>query len=134
MYIALELTICRVDCGEQVWAVTIGITVLQTQLSKRLPPAFTEQFPAGVAIAYQSIPKIRTLQEPLKTQIQAAFADSVAVVWRVTIGIASIGILASLFMRGLPLHTQVDEKWGLEQDGPGLPHHPTTESEQTEDK
>ena len=56
------------------------------------------------------------LEEPLQTQVREAFADSLAVVWRVMIGIAGMGFLSSLAMKSLPLHTQVDEKWGLEQD------------------
>ncbi|KAF7794869.1 hypothetical protein EIP86_006011 [Pleurotus ostreatoroseus] len=107
------LAFCRSFAS--VWAVTIGISVLQTQLKNRLPPEFTEQFPEGVAIAYSSIPRISTLAEPLKGQIQSAFAESVAVVWKVILGIGGIGTLASIFMRGLPLHTEVDEKWGLEE-------------------
>ena len=32
------------------------------------------------------------------------------------IGIAGIGLLSSLAMKGLPLHTEVDRKWGLQED------------------
>ncbi|GJE91677.1 MFS general substrate transporter [Phanerochaete sordida] len=111
---------CRSFAG--VWGVTIGTAVLQTQLTKKLPPAFVAQFPGGVSIAYSIIPAIPTLPEPLQSEVKAAFAESVAVIWQVMIGIAGIGFLASLFMKGLPLHTQVDQKWGLEdtakaQDG-----------------
>lgn len=94
---------------------TIGTTVLQTQLAKRLPEAFVEQFPGGVAIAYSAIPVIPTLAEPLRTQVREAFADSVRVIWLVMIGVAALGLLSSLFMKGLPLHTQVDETWGMDE-------------------
>ncbi|KAI0083047.1 hypothetical protein BDY19DRAFT_900943, partial [Irpex rosettiformis] len=69
------------------WAITIGGTVLQNQLVKRLPEAFTE--------------------------IRQAFADSIDVIWQVFIGIAGIGLLSSFFMKALPLHTQVDDRWGI---------------------
>lgn len=105
---------CRVFAG--VWGVTIGTAVLQTQLTKRLPAEFLEAFPQGVAIAYSVIPTIPSLEEPLRTQVRIAFADSIAVVWRVLLGIAGMGFLASLAMKSLPLHTQVDEQWGLEGD------------------
>ena len=48
--------------------------------------------------------------------MQDAFAQSVAVIWQTMIGISGAAFLASLFMKGLPLHTQVDENWGLEDD------------------
>ncbi|KAF7356272.1 Efflux pump FUS6 [Mycena venus] len=95
-------------------AVTVGGTVLQNELGKRLPPAFTVQFPQGTSIAYSIIPLIRTLPEPLKSQIQVAFADSLRVVWQVLIGVAGAGLLVSLAMKRLPLHTEVDRKWGIE--------------------
>lgn len=104
---------CRVFAG--VWGVTIGIAVLQTQLSKRLPHDFLARFPQGVAIAYSTIPVIADLPEPTRTDVRIAFADSIRVIWQVMIGIASIGLLSTLLMKGLPLHTQVDEKWGLEE-------------------
>lgn len=100
----------------QVWAVTIGTAILQTQLSKRLPQAFIEEFPGGVAIAYSAIPVIPTLHEPLRSQIQAAFAESIRDIWLVMIGVSTLGLFSSLFMEGLPLHTQVDENWGLEKE------------------
>lgn len=106
---------CRIFAG--VWGVTIGIAVLQTQLTNRLPADFLTKFPQGVAISYSIIPIIPTLEEPLRTQVQVAFADSIAVIWKVMTGIAGLGMLASLAMKGLPLHTQVDERWGLEEMG-----------------
>lgn len=42
-----------------------------------------------------------------------AFADSIRVIWQVFTGIASIGLLSSFFMKALPLHTQVDDRWGI---------------------
>ncbi|KAJ7191888.1 iron permease [Mycena pura] len=95
--------------------VTLGGTVLQNELQKRLPPAFVSEFPQGAAIAYSIIPLIRTLPEPLKSEIQVAFGKSLSVVWQVLIGVSSIGLLLSLLMRRLPLHTDLDKKWGIEK-------------------
>ncbi|KAJ7437589.1 iron permease [Mycena galericulata] len=100
--------------------VTLGGTVLQNELQKRLPPAFMVQFPQGTAIAYSIIPLIRTLHEPLKSEIQVAFAESLRVVWQVLIGISGVGLLVSLAMKGLPLHTDVDAKWGIEKQNPAV--------------
>ncbi|GBE84300.1 Efflux pump FUS6 [Sparassis crispa] len=94
--------------------VTISGTVLQNELTKHLPSALAQQFPQGSAIAYSIIPLIKTLQEPLKSEVQLAFTASLQDVWQVLIGITGFGFLCSLLMEHLPLHTGVDEKWGLE--------------------
>ncbi|KAJ6474403.1 major facilitator superfamily domain-containing protein [Mycena vitilis] len=96
--------------------VTLGGTVLQNELQKRLPEAFSLQFPQGTAIAYSIIPLIPSLDEPLKNEIRVAFAESLRVVWQVLIGIAGAGLLASLAMKRLPLHTEVDQKWGIDKE------------------
>ncbi|PSR75424.1 hypothetical protein PHLCEN_2v9129, partial [Hermanssonia centrifuga] len=102
---------CRSFAG--VWGVTIGATVLQTQLSRRLPPAFLAQFPGGVAISYSAIPVISSLLEPAQSEVREAFAQSIIVIWQVMIGISCIGLLSCFGMKALPLHTEVDGKWGL---------------------
>lgn len=98
------------------WAVTIGGTILQNQLVKRLPEAFTSQFSGGTALAYASIPIISGLPEPLRTEVRQAFAESTRVIWKVFTGIAGLGMVASFFMKALPLHTQVDERWGISEE------------------
>ena len=90
--------------------------MLQTQLSIHLPAAFSQQFPQGVSIAYSAIPTISSLPEPLRTQVRVAFADSIRVLWQVMVGVAGLGLLSSLLMRGLPLHTRVDEEWGMREE------------------
>ena len=46
--------------------------------------------------------------------VRKAFADSLVVLWEVMIGIAGVSFLASLMMKSLPLHTQMDEQWAME--------------------
>ncbi|TFY62393.1 hypothetical protein EVJ58_g3901 [Rhodofomes roseus] len=41
----------------QIWGVAIGATVLQNQLSSRLPQAFLETLPSGASVAYSAIPR-----------------------------------------------------------------------------
>ena len=103
------------------WGVTIGTAVLQTQLSHRLPSDFVTSIPGGgnAALAYSLIPVIPTLEDPFRAQVQDAYAKSIAVIWQVMIGVAGIGFLASLFMKGLPLHTQTDKQWGLQEGKKG---------------
>nr|GAT58523.1 predicted protein [Mycena chlorophos] len=97
------------------WGIAIGGTILQNELTKRLPAEFLAMFPAGSDIAYSSIPTIRTLPEPLRGQVQDAFAASLAIIWRVMAGICGAGLVVSLFMKELPLATAVDESYALQE-------------------
>ncbi|CAK5284765.1 unnamed protein product [Mycena citricolor] len=97
-----------------VWGVTVGGSILQNQLQRHLPAAFLAQFPPGSEIAYSIIPVIKTLPEPLQTEVRAAFARSLQTVWWATTGIAGLGLLFSLLMKPYPLHTAVDRDWGME--------------------
>ncbi|KAJ7167213.1 major facilitator superfamily domain-containing protein [Mycena crocata] len=95
-----------------IWGVTIGGTVLQNELTARLPSAFLAKFPGGTQIAFAIIPSIRDLPQPLKDEVRHAFAGSLHVLWNVLAGISGIGLLFSLLMKHLPLHTSVDKDWG----------------------
>ena len=62
--------------------------------------------------------------EPLRSQVRNAFGDGFAVIWRVMAGISGIGLLSTVLMKGLRLHTEIDERWGLElteQDPADIP-------------
>lgn len=53
-------------------------------------------------------------EEPLRSQVRAAFADSLKVVWQTCIGVVGFCCVLSLFMKSLPLATTTDEEnWGL---------------------
>ncbi|KAJ6627369.1 hypothetical protein B0H10DRAFT_382438 [Mycena sp. CBHHK59/15] len=75
----------------QTWGITICSTILQNQLQKNLPAEFVAQFPAGFEIAFAAIPAIQRLEQPLRKEVQAAFASSMAVIWQTMIGIAGLG-------------------------------------------
>ena len=47
--------------------------------------------------------------------------------WQVLIGIGGMGLLVSLVMKCLPLHTDVDKNWGLKENRSGK----TLEMEET---
>ena len=53
----------------------------------------------------------------MKDDVRRAFGESIAIVWKVMVGILAIGFLASLAMRDVPMHAKVDEKWGIEGTG-----------------
>jgi hypothetical protein len=97
--------------SHQIWGVTLGGAILQNELLHRLPEELVAQFPRGVAIAYPIIPQIRDLPQPLKHNVENAFAESLQVVWKAVVGVSGVGMLTSFFMKGLPLHTVTDEAW-----------------------
>lgn len=99
----------------QVWGVTVGGTVLQNELTKKLPAAFIQQFPAGTQVAYSIIPLVKGLPQPLKQEVQNAFAESLKPYWQILIGVSGIGFLSCFGMKGLPLHNNLDEDWGLQE-------------------
>ncbi|KAG9121240.1 hypothetical protein FRC07_002889 [Ceratobasidium sp. 392] len=72
------------------YGVAIGSSVLQTELTRRLPAQFSAQFPGGSDIAFSAIPFVGALEEPLRSEVRAAFADSLGIVWKVMVGIAGM--------------------------------------------
>ncbi|KAF7308181.1 Iron permease [Mycena chlorophos] len=100
----------------QAWGIAIGGTVLENELSKKLPQEFIAQVGSSVEIAYSAIPVIRTLtDQALKLQVQTAFADSLRVVWLVMCGISGLGFLSCFLLREIPMGTQVDETYTLKE-------------------
>ncbi|KAF9236981.1 major facilitator superfamily domain-containing protein [Melanogaster broomeanus] len=102
-----------------VWGVTIGSTILQNELVKRLPSDFTSTIPdGGAGLAYALIPDLPLLQPQLLAQVEDAFAGGLMVIWQVLLGIAGLGLLCSLPMKGLPLTNSLDERWRPRQMHP----------------
>ncbi|GAA5882584.1 hypothetical protein JCM3774_002731 [Rhodotorula dairenensis] len=99
----------------QVFGISIGTTVLGNQLSKHLPADFAASLGKGEG-AIAAIPYIKDLDEPLRTAVRAAFADSLKVVWQTCIGLSGLGLVLSLFIKNMPLATSTDEEnWGLRE-------------------
>ncbi|KAG8914054.1 hypothetical protein FRC01_004245 [Tulasnella sp. 417] len=98
------------------WGATIGGTILQNELKKKLPRAFLELFHGeGVKITFAAIPKIGGLAEPLKTGVRDAFASSLRTMWFVMLAISLLGFFTVLGMEQLKMHEVTDENWGLEE-------------------
>jgi len=55
------------------------------------------------------------MEEPPKTQVRVEFADSISVLWQTMIGIAGIGLLSCFPMKEIPMKSDLDENWGLEE-------------------
>ena len=48
-----------------------------------------------------------------RTEVQAAFARSLAMLWEVLTAVVAIGAVASLFMRGILLSHTLDPSWAI---------------------
>ncbi|KAJ6515227.1 hypothetical protein C8R45DRAFT_1086442 [Mycena sanguinolenta] len=66
-------------------------------------------------IAFPLYDRIKELEEPLKKQVQAAFADSMAVIRQVMIAVAGLGFLLTFVMPEIPMRTSVDENYALKE-------------------
>jgi len=98
----------------QTWGVTIGGTILQNELKKKLPSSFLAMFPAdGVQISYAVIPTIPDLPEPLRTQVRVAFASSLREIWIVMAALCVAGAACVFGMKEIKMHEVTDEDWGL---------------------
>ncbi|KAJ3846012.1 Mfs1.2 [Lentinula lateritia] len=98
----------------QIWGIAIGGAILTNQLKTNLPKAFLAQFPEGTDIIYSIIPQIKALPQPLQDEVRQAFAESLRPVWYTLTGIFGLGFLSSLFMKDVPMHNYVDEKWAIQ--------------------
>ncbi|GJE98642.1 iron permease [Phanerochaete sordida] len=105
-------------CIAQSIGIVIGGTILQNTLLKKLPQAFLATLPAGAQVAYAAVPRVAGLPEPLRGLVRAAFADATRVVWQVMIGVSGAGLLSCVLMREVPLRTDMDETWGLQEGRP----------------
>jgi hypothetical protein len=85
---------------------------LQNGLLKNLPASFVAQFPQGIEVAFATIPIIPTLSSPLRDDVRDTFGQALKVVWQAVLGMSIVGLLVSLGMRQLELHTVTDEDWG----------------------
>ena len=56
---------------------------------------------------------IPSLPEPLRTEIQDAFADSFSVVWKVMVGFCGAGLLSVFLLKEIPMLQHADETYGL---------------------
>ena len=88
--------------------------ILQNQLKDKLPAEFVAMFPHDIDIAFAAIPVIRALDESLRDAVQLAFAESMATIWKVMIGISGLGLLTVFALKEIPMSTTTDDNYGLE--------------------
>ena len=115
----------------QTWGITIAGVILQNQLKSDLPEAFFAQFPEGVQLdtLYAAITTIPSLPEPLRTEIQDAFADSFSVVWKVMVGFCGAGLLSVFLLKEITMLQHTDETYGLK----GKERSPNADPEKAKD-
>ena len=63
--------------------------------------------------ACAAIPTIKTLQDPLRGEVGAAFAGSMSIIWKTMIGVAGLGLLTVALMEEVPMRTVTGERYGL---------------------
>ncbi|THU94393.1 MFS general substrate transporter [Dendrothele bispora CBS 962.96] len=98
-----------------IWGITVGGTILQNELRRKLPSTFLAQSSEGISAILQVIPTIKDLDTPIRNSVENAFADSLSVVWQFCIGVSSIGLITCLMMKHYNLHPTTDEKWAMEE-------------------
>lgn len=103
----------------QVLGIAIGTAAFTNQLAKKLPAEFAAQLPGGPASAFAAIPRIATLPEPLRSEVQVAFAESLKAIWYVLIGLGVVGFAISFGIKSIPLNTTTDESWGIVKGNEG---------------
>ncbi|KAG8988893.1 hypothetical protein FRB93_003918 [Tulasnella sp. JGI-2019a] len=103
------------------WGITTCSTILQNGLLKRLPQSLIAQLTASSTssitarsdLAYTIIPLISTLPEPLKTQTEDAFADSLRSIWHVLLGVCGVGLLNVITMKEFKMRDSLEEEYGM---------------------
>ena len=59
---------------------------------------------------------IKTLEEPLRSEVRDAFAESLAMIWKVMIGINGLGLLSVFLLKEVPMANYKDDTYGLVDD------------------
>lgn len=89
--------------------------MLQNELEANLPQGYLNTATDIHTLAYGFVAEVRALPQPLKDEVRTAFALSLRAVWRTLLGMSAAGLLASSLMKALPLQTETDENWGMDE-------------------
>lgn len=94
----------------------VGGSILQNGLQQRLPSEFVSSLPQGTQLTYSIVPLISELSPQLQEQVRVAFAQSIALIWRIMIGFSAAGFVSCLLMQEVPLRISMDDTWGLREE------------------
>ncbi|KAI9066853.1 Mfs1.1 [Trametes sanguinea] len=61
------------------------------------------------------IPLIPSLEQPLRDEVRAAFADSVRLVWYISLGLCAAGLVSVAMQKHVPLHAKMDDRFGMKE-------------------
>jgi hypothetical protein len=100
--------------------VTICGSVLQNSLQHDLPADFLRLFPSAHDLAYGAVTEVANLAQPLKQEVKSAFAHSLRRVWITLLALSCLGLISSFPMKALPLHTDLDGRWGVDSQTGGM--------------
>ncbi|KAH8101534.1 MFS general substrate transporter [Cristinia sonorae] len=114
----------------QTWGIAIAGTILQNELTKKLPAQLIAQLPSGSDLAYSIIPQIRSLPEPLKGETQDAFLQSTRLVWIILSAISGVGLLTVFATEHIPLHRKTDSNWDMKEQTKTVTSRPGPEPTQ----
>ncbi|KAI0332877.1 Mfs1.1 [Cubamyces sp. BRFM 1775] len=95
------------------WASSISATVFQNRLNARLPRAFLALIPPGQDVTYSGIPLIGGLPAPLQDEVRRVFAESIHLVWYISLGLCGAGFVSVGMQRHVPLHAKMDDRFGM---------------------
>ncbi|KAJ7123621.1 MFS multidrug transporter [Mycena epipterygia] len=101
----------------QTWGITISASILQNTVKREFPAQFIQELPAGSDFAFAAIPRIAALPEPLQQQVKVAFSHGIRDLYRVMIGVAGLGFVCVLFMKEVPMRSEVDKRFALKESG-----------------
>ncbi|KAJ7652118.1 hypothetical protein DFH06DRAFT_1134654 [Mycena polygramma] len=88
--------------------------------TQNLPAQFFVLFPEDINLAYSAIPDIASVSEPTRSEIWAAFADSIPVIWKILSGLAGAGLIVSLSMEEVPRDSTVNGPDAVEVKADGM--------------
>ncbi|KAL7277412.1 hypothetical protein ACG7TL_009274 [Trametes sanguinea] len=97
------------------WASSISGTIFQNRLHALLPTEFLTRLPHDQDVTYSGIPLIPGLEEPLRDEVRAAFADSVRLVWYICLGLCAAGFVSVAMQKHVPLHAKMDDRFGMKE-------------------
>ncbi|KAM0746523.1 MFS general substrate transporter [Meredithblackwellia eburnea MCA 4105] len=98
-----------------VLGLSIGGVVAQNYLTDNMPKAFVDVFPPGTDLTFVGVAYVNSVPLPLRNAVKRAFSDALARLFLVLVGVAGLGLIATLFMKDLVLTKKKDEDWGLRE-------------------
>jgi hypothetical protein len=105
------------------WGISVGASILQNELQRRLPSSLLSTIPQGEDYAYNLIPLIPTFEPTLQAEVRLAFSDSLRVVWRVFLIFSGVGMASMALMKELPLSTETNRDRGIESSSSSSEGH-----------